>query len=102
MRDEKEDLKLAQGARIVLRQRWRTVLRFHFKQQAHINVLEAVAVVAAVRYVLMLGLHGVRVTIFTDSGVVKGAGTKGRSSSRALAYCLRQLCAEMLAHDLYI
>lgn len=77
-----------------------TVISARWRWQEHINVLEARAAHAALRWVLRHALPGgVRVPLWTDSAVVCYALRKGRSSSTPLNRLLRAMAADMLLSD---
>ena len=99
------DVDLVQGdlvALLTIPLRWQVVSGFDFKHPAHINILEAIALLTCVFRLAKSGLHSRRVIILIDSGVVKGAATKGRSSSRQLNHVLRKIAGLLFAHDLYL
>jgi hypothetical protein len=69
----------------------KTVLKFKFRDDSHINVKEVRALVASVgRYGETLGGHCCNV-VGIDSRVAMGAAAKGRSSSGGLYFHLRRL-----------
>ena len=82
--------------------KWQTMLSFDFKFADHINLLEALALVTLFQRLKRTQLMHRRVIVLIDSGVVKGAATKGRSSSRRLNAHLRRLSALLLSRDLYV
>ena len=69
-------------------------------QQQHINVLEARAVLFAVRRLVRDGARDARVLVLCDSRVCVGAFGKGRSSSRRLNFPLRCVVGLALAHGI--
>lgn len=77
---------------------WRTIVSAPWRAPEHINVLELRAVLTAVKWVLShpQAVRS-RVLILSDSQVVVGAVTKGRSSSQPLLRRLRALAALVLA-----
>ena len=70
--------------------RWSTIVSRRWDYEEHINVLECRAVVTAVRWLLSKprSLHS-RVFLLSDSQVVVGAVSKGRSSSFQILTRLR-------------
>jgi hypothetical protein len=81
---------------------WELVQSYPFKWGSHINLLEGLALLKLVESVaLKVGLQK-RLIMLVDSAVVKGAGSKGRSSSPALNRILRRLTGLALGLDLYI
>jgi hypothetical protein len=82
---------------------WRTIVSSEWSIAEHINVLELRAVGTAVRWMASRPVSsGRRVLLLSDSQVVVGAVSKGRSSSRDLLVCLRVLCAWLLATGLQL
>ena len=83
--------------------RWRTIIASQWRWPEHINVLEARAMVAGVRWILS-SPHGFRrrLLMFCDSLVVSFASRKGRSSSYPLLLPLRKLSALVLSSGLYV
>jgi len=81
---------------------WQTVIGYDFKFQEHINLLEMLVVVTLLSRLVKAKVSHQRVLVLIDSGVVKGAATKGRSSSRRLNVLLRRLASYILARDLYV
>ena len=76
------------------RQKWRLALATEWRQEAHINELEASTGVLALRWAARSGLfRGRRVLFLTDSRVVLGAFKKGRSSSRRLNHHCKRVAA---------
>eukprot|EP00438_Fugacium_kawagutii_P032818 Skav214751 [mRNA] locus=scaffold983:190131:202825:- [translate_table: standard] len=79
---------------------WRELLSFRWKAEAHINVLEAQALLAHVRRVLRdPTMRSCRIMVVIDSQVLYFALGKGRSPSTQLNRILRRLMALMLATD---
>ena len=68
----------------------------------HTSILEARALLAYMRLCVREGRVSQRLLVVVDSGVVKIAWRKGRSSSRGLNFVLRQLGGVCLASDLYL
>ena len=80
---------------------WHTIASSRWRKEEHINVLELRAICTAVRWVMSFRRSiGSRVLLLSDSQVVVGAVTKGRSSSPQLLRRLRTLCALVLAGGL--
>ena len=80
---------------------WRTAISTRWNFDSHINVLEAQAVLLALRWYISSRqrLH-TRVPILVDSSSVVGALSKGRSSSRRLLRQCRRIAALCLAADI--
>jgi hypothetical protein len=77
---------------------WRTIVSAFWRRPEHINVLELRAVHAALRWCLSRpSALGSRLLMFSDSSVVVGAVSKGRSSSPGLLRVLRTIAAHVLA-----
>ncbi|CAK0881107.1 unnamed protein product, partial [Prorocentrum cordatum] len=73
---------------------WRVALSYAFRNQQHINVLEATAVLDFLRSHLKLPKHhGKRKLFLLDSQAAIGALTKGRSSSNNLNQMLLRIAA---------
>ena len=82
---------------------WRTQMAFKWKQEGHINELEAQALASHVRRILREdGMQQVRVMVVLDSQVLYFALGKGRSPARRLNRILRRVMALSLAGDLYL
>lgn len=81
---------------------WSTIVSSRWKRQEHINVLELRSLCTAVRWLLSRRDSGRRVMILSDSQVVIGAVSKGRSSSQHLLRRLRHLSALLLASGLQL
>ena len=82
---------------------WRDVLSFRWKQEAHINELEAQALVAHVKRLLREKENqGRRFLVVLDSQVLYYAVGKGRSPSRRLNRILKRLSALVLFGDVYV
>ena len=78
--------------------RWSTIVSSRWKFEEHINVLEIRAVETATRWLTSRPkCHNSRVLFLSDSRVVVGAVSKGRSSSFQILTRLRSLSATMLA-----
>jgi hypothetical protein len=65
-------------------------------------VLEAHALFEYVRWCVGQGHVGQRLVIVVDSGVVKSAIRKFRSSSRVLNHVLRRIASLCLCYDIYV
>ena len=79
---------------------WRRRFDYRFRRADHINVLEAVAYGTLVRNLAATNPES-RPVVLTDSRVVLGAASKGRSSSTALNGPLRAMLPYLLGGDLY-
>lgn len=78
--------------------KWHTIASSRWRKGEHINVLELRALCTAVRWVMSFrSAVGKRVLVLSDSQVVIGAVTKGRSSSPQLLRRLRTVSALVLA-----
>jgi hypothetical protein len=76
---------------------WQVAIRGKWKRREHINVLEARAAVQAARRLGRTeGARGKKALGITDSRVVQGAFSKGRSSSSSLQPLCRRLAAIQL------
>jgi hypothetical protein len=80
---------------------WRTIVSSAWRREEHINCLELRALNTAVRWTLSFpdSIRS-RLVVLTDSMVVLGAVTKGRSSSPDLLRRLRSLSSLLLASGL--
>ena len=79
-------------------ERWSELFRWKWQEEEHINVLEARALLAAVRRALRnRGAWGRRLLLFVDSQVTLCCVSKGRSSRPALTYVCRRVAALGLA-----
>ena len=81
---------------------WSILVASAFRVPEHINILEARALLGYVRLCIRERRTSQRLLVVIDSGVVKGAVRKFRSSSHGLNFVLRQLAGLSLAYDLYI
>ena len=82
---------------------WRDMMSFRWRQEAHINVLEAQALLAHVRRPLReWSSKKKRFFIVVDSQFFFYAMGKGRSASTRLNRLLRRLNAMVVAGDLYL
>ena len=98
-------LQLLQGnlvALLTIPLEWETVLGWDFKHDDHINLLEAMALLTLIARLCKSKISHSRVLVLVDSAVLKGAATKGRSSSYRLNTLLRRLTAYLLGYDLYV
>ncbi len=86
---------------ILISSTWELEDCWAFKSPHHINILELSAVVRLVSKLVKSHVAG-RVIVFVDSNVVRCAGNKGRSSSRALLVLLKKLGALAVGGGLYI
>ena len=80
---------------------WKLVSSWTFRKQSHINLQELAAILRLI-YKLASSRFSSRVSILVDSLVCRGAVSKGRSSSRAIAALLRRCTAVLLAANLYV
>ena len=80
---------------------WRVESSWSFRKHSHINILEEAALL---RLVNRLGRRSIplRTVVLVDSHVVRGATSKGRTSSKALSSVLRRGCAGSVAYGLYL
>ena len=85
---------------VSLSSRWRTVSCWTFKAEKHINLLEESAILHLANR-LSRRRKPTRAVCLTDSFVVRGATSKGRSSSKCLSNLLRKIGATMVAAALY-
>ena len=79
---------------------WKVNSSWAFKKPSHINLLELKSLLRLFSD-LVKRRKSVRVVAFVDSIVTRGAVSKGRSSSKAVAAILRQICALCVAGGLY-
>ena len=66
------------------------------RRAAHINVLEARAIMLSMRKLVKQGVQNSRIVVLSDSRVCVGAFSKGRSSSRKLNAVIRRVGALLL------
>ena len=80
---------------------WVVDSSWSFRKHSHINILEEAALL---RLVNRLGRRRVpsRIVVLVDSHVVRGATSKGRTSSKALSSVLRRVSAGSVAYGLYL
>jgi hypothetical protein len=100
--DAAERIKSSVDALCIVGLPWEIVGATAFRIPEHINILEARALLSYVQLCVRERRSGQRLIVVVDSGVVKGAVRKFRSSSRGLNFVLRQLGALCLAYDLYL
>eukprot|EP00435_Cladocopium_sp_Y103_P063603 s567_g25.t1 len=80
---------------------WRVHSSWTFKKQSHINILEEASILRLVNF-LARCRKPTRAVALVDSFVVRGAASKGRSSSRALSAILRRVGATSVAASIYM
>ena len=85
---------------IAISSAWDVEASWAFKRPSHINLLELRSLLRLVMD-LVKGKRALRFVAFVDSIVTRGAFSKGRSSSYAVASLLRQICALMIVGGLY-
>jgi hypothetical protein len=83
---------------------WRVIVHSRWRREEPINVLEARAFITGIRWALSKPSIAIRhrLLLLTDSSVLMGAVTKGRSSSFPLLSRLRSLAALVLASGMRI
>eukprot|EP00438_Fugacium_kawagutii_P011579 Skav215976 [mRNA] locus=scaffold1856:11743:18721:+ [translate_table: standard] len=86
---------------VVQTEEWDTLFSWKFRRQAHVNILELSSVLRLAVFLAKEASHK-RVVALTDSSVVRGAISKGRTSSRGLGAVLRKICAVLVAAGVYI
>ena len=86
---------------ILISSSWELEDCWAFKRPHHINILELSAVVRLASKLVKDKVAG-RLIVFVDSNVVRCAGNKGRSSSKALLVLLKKLGALSVGGGLYI
>jgi len=84
------------------RRKWKVAFAHSWKKSEHNNVGEARAAVWATRRLGHAGVRDRRCVVWSDSQVVIGALTKGRSASRALNALCRRQCAMCLLFGLRV
>jgi len=83
--------------------RWSTIVSKRWRDEEHINVLELRSLTTGVKWVCSHpSALGCRVWMLSDSSVVVGAVSKGRSSSPSVLRRLRHLSAWLLAAGLQL
>ena len=80
---------------------WKVESSWSFRKESHINILEEAALLRLAQRCVGLR-YPTRITAMVDSNVVRGASSKGRSSSIGLSTVLRKLNALCVAGALYI
>ena len=85
---------------IAISSTWKVEASWAFKKPSHINLLELKSLLRLVSD-LVKKRSAVRFVALVDSIVTRGAVSKGRSSSHAVASILRQICALCVAGGLY-
>lgn len=86
-----------------MRWQWRTVMSYAWRQEAHINELELLAVAVFLkRRARSRSKQHLRFFHVLDSMVSRGALAKGRSSSKRLNKVARRCSAYLLAMDDYM
>lgn len=80
---------------------WSVDSAWSFRRQSHINILEESALLRLAQRCVRFA-YPTRVTVLVDSNVVRGATTKGRSSSLGLSTVLRRLNAICVAAAIYL
>ena len=73
------------------------VLRFQWKRDGHINVLETSALLTLLKSIAGGGAFGQRVSVGLDSRVALCATAKGRSSAEALGPVTQRIAAVLIA-----
>ena len=86
---------------VALSSPWRIHSSWTFKKQSHINILEEASILRLVNF-LSRCRKPIRAVALVDSFVVRGATSKGRSSSRALSAILRRVGATSVAAAVYL
>ena len=86
---------------ILISSSWELEDCWAFRRPHHINILELSAVVRLASKLVKDKVAG-RLIVFVDSNVVRCAGNKGRSSSKALLVLLKKLGALSVCGGLYI
>ena len=84
------------------RRRWKMAVQRSWRRQEHNNLLEGHTVLWAVARCARAGVREQLCVVFTDSQVVQGAFTKGRSPSPALNRLCRRHAALCLAFGLRV
>eukprot|EP00438_Fugacium_kawagutii_P005252 Skav228634 [mRNA] locus=scaffold204:32195:36586:+ [translate_table: standard] len=80
---------------------WEELYAWSFKRKSHINILELSSLLRLVIHLAKVGAHQ-RVVALADSAVVRGAVSKGGTSSRGLSAVLRKICAVMVACGIFM
>jgi hypothetical protein len=84
------------------RRKWKLAVQRAWKYEEHNNCLEGRTVLWAVERCARAGLRNRVCVVFTDSLVIKGAFSKGRSSSRSINRLCRRHAALCLAFGLRV
>lgn len=79
---------------------WRVVLSYPWARQAHINELEASAILTALRWFALHERLHQRVVLLSDSALVLGALATGRSSALSMLRYTRHIGAFLLARGI--
>ena len=82
-------------------EKWQTLFSWKFKKLSHINILELSSILKLVMHLAKEASH-TRVVALTDSLVVRGAVSKGRTSSKGLGAVLRKICSCVTAAGIYL
>ena len=91
------------AAAAAVNHKWSTIISAHWRDEEHINVFELRALSIGIRWVCSHPSSAQRrLWLLSDSSVVVGAVSKGRSSSPSLLRRLRQLSAWLLASGLQL
>ncbi|CAE7228408.1 unnamed protein product [Symbiodinium sp. CCMP2456] len=85
---------------VLLTSRWEVLLAWNWKNKRHINALESDATLALYKHVALEGGDR-RCAIITDSSVVLGAHSKGRTSARVIKQPVRQASTTIIAGGVY-
>ena len=86
---------------VSLSSKWNTLACWSYKPGRHINLLEEECILRLVSRLSKLRVP-LRVVALTDSHVVRGATSKGRSSSRILCRMLKKIGAVCVASAIYL
>ena len=86
---------------VALASKWRVLSSWKFKKLSHINILEEASILRLVNFLGRMR-RPIRAVALVDSFVVRGATSKGRSSSRALSAILRRVGAASVAFGVYL
>ena len=86
---------------VALASQWKVLNSWKFKKMSHINILEEASILRLVNYLGRM-CKPLRAVALVDSFVVRGATSKGRSSSRALSAILRRVGAATVAFGVYL
>ncbi len=83
-------------------QRWQTAFSHDWRRGAHINLLEAEAIIMAIRWAITRNARNCRIVLLSDSHVAVAAFAKGRSTSPPVLRQTRRFAALCLAHDIEV